>query len=115
VEVVSDLPTINWCNQNALTMLQVLGLPTEAYGTVSVHRARRAVIRARSRSSLSGFARPEEVIYGQPRNGGTAVELRPVRGFIGGLAEDQIAERIQAFHHFVEASAARGATEISWA
>jgi hypothetical protein len=115
VEVISDRPTINWCNANAVIMLEVLGLPTEFHGVVSIHQARRAVIRARGRGSLSRFARGDQVIHGQPRDDGAAVELRPVRTFIGGLSEEQIIERIQAFASFVEASAARGATAISWA
>jgi hypothetical protein len=73
------------------------------------------VIRARSRSVLSGFVRAEEVIYGGPRENGAAVELHPVRAVVFGLSEEQLVERIEAFAAFVEASLAMGATEISWA
>jgi hypothetical protein len=115
LEPLSDRPELNWATTNALIMLKVLGLPTEACGTVSIHQARRAVIRARSRADLRGFARAEAAVHGHPRDDGTAVALRPVRATIFGLAEEQILERIQAFTDFVEACAARGATEFTWA
>jgi hypothetical protein len=114
-EVVSDRPELNWANANAAIILRVLGLPDEPYGKAAIPEARRALVRARNRSDLTGFVRAEEVIYGQPRYDGAAVELRPVRGIVFGLGEEDIAERLRAFADFVEASVTTGATEISWA
>lgn len=111
----SDKPYVNWCNGNAYTMLKVLGLRGADGGSVAIAEARRAVIRATSRSDLNAYARPDECLYGAPRadeNG--AIELRPLRVVSMGLDVEAIQERITQFAEFVEESARRGATRIWW-
>jgi hypothetical protein len=111
----SDKPYVNWANGNAYRMLEVLGLLVDDWGEIPLAAARRAVIRATSRSDVSAFARTEERFYGKPRlaEDGT-VELRPLRVFAKGLLVDDIQERITQFAEFVQESEKRGATKISW-
>lgn len=111
----SDKPYVNWCNGNAVVMIRVLGLRGAEHGDASIAEARRAVIRATSRSDLSAYARPDEHVYGQPRTdeNGT-IELRPLRVVSQGLDAGDIKERIEQFAEFVEESARRGATRIWW-
>ncbi len=111
----SDKPYVNWCNENACTMLKVLGLRGSEGGHASIAEARRAVMRATSRSDLSAYARPDECLYGRPRaDEDGAIELRPIRMVSMGLDAEAIEERVAQFAKFVEESARRGATHIWW-
>lgn len=110
----TDLPEMNLANLNALLLLEALGIE-ESFGSLPVHEARRALMRAKSRSSLQPFTRQDEVLYGRPQakdNG--VVELRPVRVRSMGVDENRMASYIERFSALVEESASRGATEITW-
>jgi len=112
-----DRPHINWANDNGVRVLATLGIVGEdaPYGEMTIAEARRAVMRARSRSDLSAYTREEEVRHGAPRadeNG--VVELKPLRVYSPSLDENSIQDRIEQFAHFVEESAARGATLVRW-
>lgn len=115
MEEESDAPHFNLANDNAGLLFEALGLGASPYGDLSVPEARRAVMRARSRSDLSPFTRETEVLHGRPRadeNG--VVNLRPMRLHSAGVDEAKMASYIDRFSAFVEASASRGATTISW-
>ncbi len=115
VETMSDAPSLNLANDNARLLLQALGLSDELWGSLSVAEARRAIMRARSRSDLSPFTRPNETVYGRPQtNEDGSIQLRPVRLQSMGVNENRMASYITRFANFVEASASRGATSISW-
>lgn len=110
----SDLPELNLANGNAMSLLGALRIEPDYCGSLSIEAARRAVIRARN-SSLQAFVRPEVVEHGKPRvlEDGT-IQMRPLRLFAAGLSEEGLEEFIARFAALVEASAERGATEISW-
>ncbi len=110
-----DAPSLNLGNDNAVSLLGALGLTVDCWGEIALPEARRAVMRARARKSLSVYTRATEIVYGAPRadeNG--AIELRPIRSHGFGLTEDGLRDRIERFASFVEASASRGATTITW-
>lgn len=109
-----DGPQLNWANDNAWRLLRALGLAAETTGEATMPEARRAVMRARARTDLSGFARAEERTYGQPCEREGVVELRPVRSFGPALGEEDVRARIEQFARFVEAAEAAGATLIRW-
>lgn len=110
-----DRPSLNMALLNAMALLSALGLRPESWGGISIPEARRAIMRARSRKSLSSFERPEEIVLGERRTVNGVTELqRPVRSLSFGLDSEGLQDRIERFAAFVEASAARGATEISW-
>lgn len=101
----STKPELNFSNDNASAVLGALGLPTnELYGEMSVHEAKRALIRAKNRSSLDQFTRAPI----NERNPGRA------RIFDGGISEEGILERLERFEKFLENSIADGATKIHW-
>lgn len=110
-----DRPFLNMAEMNAQAVLGVLGFTTECWGAVSIPDARRAIMRARARKSLSSFERSEEIVLGERRTVNGVTELqRPVRVHSFGLDSEGIQDRIERFATFVEESAGRGATEISW-
>ena len=49
-------PSMNLANENAFLLLNALGLPKEGFGSVNIHEARRAVIRA---NNVTGHATRE--------------------------------------------------------
>jgi hypothetical protein len=111
----SDAPSLNLANDNAMLLLQVLGLQPEFYGEMGLAQARRAVMRARSRSDLTPFTREDETVHGRPRtNEDGSVELRPLRVHTQGVTMNRLESYIDRFAAFVEESASRGATEIHW-
>jgi hypothetical protein len=112
---LDDRPSVNWNNGNAQAILAALGVPFEYGGEMTIADARRAVMRARARTDLTPFTRPEKVVYGRPRvNEDGSVELRPLRMFGGGLDTESVHRHIEQFARFVEESASRGATTITW-
>ena len=111
----SDAPVLNLANGNAVLLLGALGLDSAPSGELSVPEARRAIIRARSRSDLTPFTREQETVYGRPRaNEDGSVELRPVRLSSMGVDKERVASYIERFASLVEESADRGATTIFW-
>ncbi len=110
-----DAPSLNLGNDNAVSLLGVLGLSTDCWGQVTLPEARRAVMRARARKSLSAFERSTETLHGAPRvNDDGTVELRPIRCHGFGLTEDGLRDRVERFAYFIEVAAARRATTITW-
>lgn len=96
----STKPELNFSNDNAVSILGALGLPTyDLYGKISIHEARRALIKAKNRSSLNKFTR-------EP--------IKTNRIFDAGLNENDISERLNRFEKFLENSIADGATKIHW-
>jgi hypothetical protein len=123
INLEDDDPRALQCNLgNAVALFRLLGLPLEdgaaaPYGEVPIADARRAVIRARARFAREApnLVRPSYTEYGPPRTCDDGiVELRPLRMYVGGLDEEGIAYRLDAFAQFVEAIAERGATHIAW-
>lgn len=111
----SEAPYLNLANDNARLVLEALGLDTELWGELSIAKARRAVMRGRSRSDLTPFTREDGVVYGRPRaDDDGVVQLRPVRVRSMGVDEDRMASYIERFADFVERSASLGATTITW-
>lgn len=117
VEVVrrTNGPFVNWNEGNARSLFGALGIPFEPIGEVTLPEARRAVIRARARTSLDAFTRPEERVYGRPVERDGVVELRQLRVFGMGLSVEGIGERLERFEAFLREATERGATKISWA
>lgn len=98
-------PELNFSHDNASAVLGTLGLPTsELYGMMSVHEAKRALIRAKNRSNLDQFTRAP------------IDKKRPGRAriFDGGISEEGIRERLDRFEKFLDNSIADGATKIYW-
>lgn len=115
VEIVSvdRNPSVNLSNGNAGALLRALGLHGD-HGTASLPEARRAVMRARARD-LSALERPTEVRRARSfASDGTIAELYRVQSVSIGLDATGLAERIEQFAAFVEASAALGARAIHW-
>jgi len=110
-----DAPSLNLNEGNAVLLLGALGLTVDCWGEITLAEARRALMRARARKSLSGYTRASETLYGAPRTGEDGVvELRPVRSHGGALTEDDLRDRIERFASLVELAATRGATNITW-
>ena len=105
---------LNWSNANALAVLEVLGLEPDYSGSITVPEARRAVMRAKSRSSLSEFERPEEVLT-RPREveeGVTELHSPYLHSF--SQSEDEIRRKIERFETLVREAEANGAKNILW-
>ncbi len=93
-------PELNFSNDNARSLLGALNLPAiELYGEISIHDAKRTIIRAKNRSDFSQFTR-------EP--------VKEKRIWDGGLSEHDILERLGRFEEFVDKSIADGATKIMW-
>jgi len=110
-----ERPSLNLNNENAKLLLGALGLSTDCWGEMTLPEARRGLMRARARKSLSEFTRASETFYGAPRadeNG--AIELRPFRGHSGGFSEESLRDRIERFALLVDQAAEQGATKIFW-
>jgi hypothetical protein len=107
---------LNLCNVNAAALLSVLGLdPNDPCGAVEIPVARRAIIKANATDRLDRFTRPDETVYGEPREGDDGVvTLRPLRIFSQGLDRNALQERLDRFSKLVEAAAVKGATHIQW-
>lgn len=115
VETEDDAPRLNLANENAALLLLALGLRPELYGDTGIAEARRAVMRAWSRSDLTPFTREDRAVSGRPRaNADGTVELRPLHIFSQGVTQDRLESYISRFAAFLEESANRGATTISW-
>ena len=114
----SDRPELNLNEGNAVALLSALGLDCTddgLCGELGIPEARRAAWRASARGNLEPFVREGKLHYGAPRKAADGtVELRPLRAVCCGLSAAELADRISRFAAFVEAAAARGATEIRW-
>ncbi len=111
---VSDTPEMDLNLGNAAALFGVLGL-NEEQGSLSIHEARRAIMRGRSCQNPSAFLRPEAKIFGKPsRLEDGVVEMRPLRSWDVGLDEEGLRVRVEIFAAFVMAASERGATEIFW-
>lgn len=96
--VAGDYLNVN--NANAAALLSALGFDWRTFGgECSVPEARRAIIRAKNRRSLSAFTRQEA---SGPRH------------FQPGFTEEDLLERIDRFAEFVENNARIGAKVIRW-
>lgn len=110
-----DAPSMNLANGNAMILLKVLGLPTEYAGEISVPEARRALIKAMSRSSVTEFERPQRIEHGKPREIEPGVmDLKPLRYFDQGVDENRIRDYIKRFAEFVSEVIQKGGTKIYW-
>ncbi len=95
---------------NAYALLGLLGLdPGQDYlhGEVTMPEARRGVIRAR--------ATFERKAGGHTREGSDTKRPGKVRVIEGGLDEEGLARRLDAFERFLNVVAEMGATSIYWA
>ena len=97
--VESDGPVLNLNSANGSALLEMMGFSSRPHGCVDVHRARRGVIRARSRADLSQWCRPA---------------LEGPRAFSPAFNEHDLRERVDRFADFLEQSIARGARNIVW-
>lgn len=108
-------PTLNLSNDNALTLLKILGLPADHVGEISIPEARRAIMRAMSRSSYQEYERPEETQYGKPREVSPGVvNLKPLRWHDPGLSAEKIKAYVTRFADFVAQVIQRGGSKIHW-
>lgn len=111
----SDAPTLNLSNEGTLLLFKALGLNHDLTGDLPIPEARRAIMRARSRSDLSPFTCGPEVKYSAPRTEEDgSVVLRPLRLYSPGVDTNRMASFITRFANFVEAAVTRGATTIHW-
>jgi hypothetical protein len=115
VQLVREYDDLNMSNTNAFTFLRFLGLEADYCGSMGLPEARRAIMKARSRSEVSRYTRQDVTFFGAPRakDDGT-VELRPLRGVSFGLNESDLQMRLTAFAGMVERGAEKGATEVYW-
>jgi hypothetical protein len=119
---IEDARSVNWCNGNAVILLELLGLghglsEVDLYGEAAVPDVRRAILRARATLERRGpaLARPATVGYGAPRRSedGT-VELRPVTRWTAGLDVEGMRVRLDALERCVDALVDEGATHVRW-
>jgi hypothetical protein len=104
----------NYSNSNALAMLEVLGLPPEYNGEISIPEMKRALIRAKNRSSLEKFERKEEILT-RPRETEEGVtELHAPYFYSTGLSEYDIKDRLKSFERLLKEAEANGAKNIIW-
>lgn len=110
VSFFNDLPDasgdptdeLNLCNANARALLDAMDLASDDDGfggEVDIATARRGIIRARNRRTLSSFTRPG---------------VDEPRCFEPAFTDDDLLHRLARFEAFVEESARRGATRITW-
>lgn len=107
---------INWSNGNGYPILRLLGVAEDDLysGEMSISEARRALLKALN-SSVDQAERPEEKVYGKPRqNEDGTWELKPVRMFSPGMNESDIKDRLYRLMDFVKYSARQGASKIYW-
>src|SRR5690606_22970065 len=60
-------PQLELSNANGEILFRILGIPFEPSGEMTIPEARRAIIKAQSRTSLDKYTRPERTEYGKPR------------------------------------------------
>jgi hypothetical protein len=88
---------LNLANDNALRLLALLGLPMAPAGECTIAEARRALLRARN-VDLGNYVREDEVVHGAARERADgAVELRPVRAWIGRAERRSIGRLCRSF------------------
>ena len=92
-------PSLNMSNSNAYALLAVLGLPLEPNGEISIPEARRALMKARSRSSFNQFTR-------EPESGN--------RFWDAGFGTDDIEERLDRFENIINHAVEHGGKNIRW-
>jgi hypothetical protein len=117
IEVVQDDDPVALClaNDRGNRLLRILGLPVAPYGELFLPEARRALVRARNRSSLASFVVGPVEIRGEPRKRQDgAVELRPLRSFEAGVSETSLRFYVDRFSEIVDEAGRRGATRILW-
>jgi len=105
---------INLSNSNAMAILEVLGIKPDYDGSISLPEAKRALMKAKSRSSLKKFERPEEILT-RPREIEEGVtELHSPYFYGQGLSESDIKERLEKFEKLIKEAEANGAKNILW-
>jgi hypothetical protein len=117
IEKVSheDSPHMNLANANAEILFKVLNIPFDSIGELTIPEARRALIKAMSRSSVKEFERPDHIEYGKPREVEPGVvDLKPLRVFGPGVNEEKIHEYIKRFGEFISEVIQKGGTKIYW-
>lgn len=105
---------INWSNTNAMAMMEVLGIEPEYSGSMTVPEARRAIMKAKSRSSLKKFERPEENLTRPRETEDGVTELHSPFFYSQGLSEADIRERMESFEALVDEASANGAKNVMW-
>jgi hypothetical protein len=99
--------SLNLANDNAFRLLALLGLPVAPTGECTIAEARSALLRARN-GRVDRYVRAHEVVHGAPSGRGDgAVELRPVRAWIGGLSVERMAGYVERLEALVRSGAAR--------
>jgi hypothetical protein len=105
---------INYSNSNALAMLEVLGLPAEYNGEISIPEMKRALIRAKNRSSLEKFERPSETLTRLRKTEEGVTELHSPYFYSQGLDKHDIEDRLGSIERLVKEAEANGAKHIVW-
>ena len=108
---------VSFSADTAYRLFSLLGLDAhQFYGEVSLPELQRALMRARARlpRDAATLARPERRLYGRPRECRGVTELRPEIGFVGGIDEERLCDRLGDVAAFAEAAASAGATHIGW-
>lgn len=91
---------LNFNSANGAALLDAMGFGGRLLeGECSIAEARRGVIRARNRRSITAYTR---------------VAVNERRCFSPEFTEEDLAERIDRFSRFVESNAAAGATVVRW-
>lgn len=116
IETTKEKPELqlNWSNSNALAMLEVLGLPPEYNGEVSMPEMKRALIRAKNRSSFERFERKEEILTRPRKIEEGVTELHAPYLYSMGLSESSIKERLESFEKLIKEAETNGAKNIVW-
>lgn len=117
VEEVNDL-FLNLCNGNARALLALLGL-REAWGTVDIAGARRAIMLARATFDRRAPALTREPVTehapARVEHEGNVARVVPGATFhTGGFSATDLRDRLDAFAELVETGARLGAIAISW-
>lgn len=120
--VEHDLPgtSFNLANENAAILLNILGFKSsdnedQLVGSMPLPLARRALIKAMSKTNLKEFERPREELYGRPREiEPGVVDMRPLRMLYQGVDETRIKKYINYFKELVEKTIKEGGTKIVW-
>ena len=111
-----DAPTINLASDNATILFQLLGMDHRAVHEMTLPEARRALMRACSRSNLQDFTRPEQKIKHDPREISPGVfDITPKIRFIDpGVDTQRIKEYLERFAEFLHKVSNKGAKKIFW-